>query len=125
MLLALVGGDHVVALSVALVDYHSTKKLKKQVAVPGGSRSYLGKLSVPSWRGPHGSHSHVAEDTIGPRSPDSLGQSCVDGGLGAVPRGGPAGQFRTMCVRLSPQQTLRFLLRPDVPAWPTPLGDSG
>lgn len=38
VLLALVAGDHVVALSVALVDYHSTKKLKKQVppaATPG------------------------------------------------------------------------------------------
>ncbi|XP_053074225.1 growth arrest-specific protein 6 isoform X3 [Acinonyx jubatus] len=33
VLLALVGGDHVVALSVALVDYHSTKKLKKQLVV--------------------------------------------------------------------------------------------
>lgn len=45
VLLALVGGDHVVALSVALVDYHSTKKLKKQVplaAAPG----------LPSWAGP-------------------------------------------------------------------------
>ncbi|KAF0884858.1 GAS6 protein, partial [Crocuta crocuta] len=33
VLLALVAGDHVVALSVALVDYHSTKKLKKQLVV--------------------------------------------------------------------------------------------
>ncbi|XP_043439555.1 growth arrest-specific protein 6 isoform X1 [Prionailurus bengalensis] len=33
VLLALVGGDRVVALSVALVDYHSTKKLKKQLVV--------------------------------------------------------------------------------------------
>uniref|UniRef100_A0A452S6F4 Growth arrest specific 6 n=1 Tax=Ursus americanus TaxID=9643 RepID=A0A452S6F4_URSAM len=33
VLLALVGGDHVVALSVALVDYHSTKKLKKQLVI--------------------------------------------------------------------------------------------
>lgn len=31
VLLALVGGDQAVVLSVALVDYHSTKKLKKQV----------------------------------------------------------------------------------------------
>lgn len=31
VLLALVGDDHAVLLSVALVDYHSTKKLKKQV----------------------------------------------------------------------------------------------
>uniref|UniRef100_A0A8P0SBU8 Growth arrest-specific protein 6 n=1 Tax=Canis lupus familiaris TaxID=9615 RepID=A0A8P0SBU8_CANLF len=33
VLLALVAGDHVVALSVALVDYHSTKKLKKQLVI--------------------------------------------------------------------------------------------
>ncbi|XP_059851878.1 growth arrest-specific protein 6 isoform X2 [Delphinus delphis] len=33
MLLALVGDDQAVALSVALVDYHSTKKLKKQLVV--------------------------------------------------------------------------------------------
>ncbi|XP_005373989.1 PREDICTED: growth arrest-specific protein 6 isoform X1 [Chinchilla lanigera] len=33
VLLALVGGNHTVALSVALVDYHSTKKLKKQLVV--------------------------------------------------------------------------------------------
>ncbi|XP_022358685.1 growth arrest-specific protein 6 isoform X2 [Enhydra lutris kenyoni] len=33
VLLALVGGDHTVALSVALVDYHSTKKLKKQLVI--------------------------------------------------------------------------------------------
>nr|XP_006218248.1 growth arrest-specific protein 6 isoform X2 [Vicugna pacos] len=33
VLLALVGDDHAVALSVALVDYHSTKKLKKQLVV--------------------------------------------------------------------------------------------
>ena len=31
VLLALVGDHQAVALSVALVDYHSTKKLKKQV----------------------------------------------------------------------------------------------
>ena len=31
VLLALVGDSQAVALSVALVDYHSTKKLKKQV----------------------------------------------------------------------------------------------
>ncbi|XP_023416401.1 growth arrest-specific protein 6 isoform X3 [Cavia porcellus] len=33
VLLALVGGNDTVALSVALVDYHSTKKLKKQLVV--------------------------------------------------------------------------------------------
>lgn len=33
VLLALVGADQAVALSVALVDYHSTKKLKKQLVV--------------------------------------------------------------------------------------------
>ncbi|XP_058897521.1 growth arrest-specific protein 6 [Kogia breviceps] len=33
MLLALVGDDQAVALSVALVDYHSTKKLKKQLVI--------------------------------------------------------------------------------------------
>ncbi|XP_037384560.1 growth arrest-specific protein 6 [Talpa occidentalis] len=33
VLLALVAEDHAVALSVALVDYHSTKKLKKQLVV--------------------------------------------------------------------------------------------
>ncbi|EHB07273.1 Growth arrest-specific protein 6 [Heterocephalus glaber] len=33
VLLALVGGNHTVALSIALVDYHSTKKLKKQLVV--------------------------------------------------------------------------------------------
>lgn len=49
MLLALVGSDQVVALSVALVDYHSTKKLKKQVAVPGGSL-----LSPREALSPHG-----------------------------------------------------------------------
>lgn len=31
VLFALVGNNHTVTLSVALVDYHSTKKLKKQV----------------------------------------------------------------------------------------------
>lgn len=34
VLFALVGDNHTVSLSVALVDYHSTKKLKKQVAPP-------------------------------------------------------------------------------------------
>lgn len=41
VLFALVGDDHTVALSLALVDYHSTKKLKKQVpltALPWGLR---------------------------------------------------------------------------------------
>lgn len=33
VLLALVGANHTVALSVALVDYHSTKRLKKQLVV--------------------------------------------------------------------------------------------
>lgn len=33
VLLALVGDNHIVPLSVALVDYHSTKKLKKQLVV--------------------------------------------------------------------------------------------
>ncbi|XP_033290857.1 growth arrest-specific protein 6 isoform X3 [Orcinus orca] len=33
MLLALVGDDQAVVLSVALVDYHSTKKLKKQLVI--------------------------------------------------------------------------------------------
>ncbi|XP_016068378.1 PREDICTED: growth arrest-specific protein 6 [Miniopterus natalensis] len=33
VLFALVGDDHTVTLSVALVDYHSTKKLKKQLVV--------------------------------------------------------------------------------------------
>lgn len=33
VLFALVGGNHTVALSVALVDYHSTKKLKKQLVI--------------------------------------------------------------------------------------------
>ncbi|XP_075419499.1 growth arrest-specific protein 6 [Tenrec ecaudatus] len=33
VLLALMGEDHTVPLSVALVDYHSTKKLKKQLVV--------------------------------------------------------------------------------------------
>ncbi|KAM4862541.1 growth arrest-specific protein 6 [Urocitellus parryii] len=33
VLMALVGQDHTVPLSVALVDYHSTKKLKKQLVV--------------------------------------------------------------------------------------------
>lgn len=33
VLLALVGDNHVIPLSVALVDYHSTKKLKKQLVV--------------------------------------------------------------------------------------------
>lgn len=35
VLLALVGDNHIVPLSVALVDYHSTKKLKKQVGLNG------------------------------------------------------------------------------------------
>jgi growth arrest-specific 6 len=33
VLFALVADDHTVPLSVALVDYHSTKKLKKQVGL--------------------------------------------------------------------------------------------
>ena len=37
VLLALVGDNHVVPLSVALVDYHSTKKLKKQVGLNGAT----------------------------------------------------------------------------------------
>ncbi|MBV94599.1 Growth arrest-specific protein 6, partial [Eschrichtius robustus] len=35
LLLALVGADQAVVLSVALVDYHSTKRLKKQLHVEG------------------------------------------------------------------------------------------
>ena len=52
VLFALVGDNHAVALSVALVDYHSTKKLKKQVpcailpegggAAPASSNQPLG-----------------------------------------------------------------------------------
>lgn len=38
VLLALVGDNHVVPLSVALVDYHSTKKLKKQVELNGAQK---------------------------------------------------------------------------------------
>lgn len=37
VLLALVGDNDVIPLSVALVDYHSTKKLKKQVGLNGAS----------------------------------------------------------------------------------------
>ena len=44
VLLALVGGDHVVALSVALVDYHSTKKLKKQVPLAAAQASPPGRV---------------------------------------------------------------------------------
>lgn len=60
VLLALVGEHQAVALSVALVDYHSTKKLKKQVVTPPGhqnlppgapSACHGGLSSVPgSWR---------------------------------------------------------------------------
>ncbi|CAO2611521.1 Growth arrest-specific protein 6 [Lemmus lemmus] len=39
VLLALVGDNHVVPLSVALVDYHSTKKLKKQVRLNGATEA--------------------------------------------------------------------------------------
>lgn len=42
VLFALVGDNHTVSLSVALVDYHSTKKLKKQVPLP---------TPPPGWRG--------------------------------------------------------------------------
>lgn len=38
VLLALVGDRQAVALSVALVDYHSTKKLKKQVLLAAAPR---------------------------------------------------------------------------------------
>lgn len=95
VLLALVGSDHVVVLSVALVDYHSTKKLKKQVplaATPGlPSRAgphILPREAVPTSHGPHGSDSRRAEDTADPRSPNSLGQSRVGRGPGAVMRWG-------------------------------------
>lgn len=59
VLLALVGDSQAVALSVALVDYHSTKKLKKQVqltaaphprskAEPPGSAAPPLALEVPA-----------------------------------------------------------------------------
>lgn len=44
VLLALVGDNHVVPLSVALVDYHSTKKLKKQVRLNEAARTWRASL---------------------------------------------------------------------------------
>lgn len=46
VLFALVVEDHTVALSVALVDYHSTKKLKKQVRLAMLPRGWRGCPSV-------------------------------------------------------------------------------
>lgn len=46
VLFALVGDDHTVTLSVALVDYHSTKKLKKQVPLTILPRGWRGCPSV-------------------------------------------------------------------------------
>lgn len=51
VLLALVGDNHVVPLSVALVDYHSTKKLKKQVRLNGAARTWSQlRLGYPDLR---------------------------------------------------------------------------
>lgn len=44
VLLALVGDNHVIPLSVALVDYHSTKKLKKQVRLNEAARTWRASL---------------------------------------------------------------------------------
>lgn len=46
VLFALVGDDHTVALSLALVDYHSTKKLKKQVPLTVLPRGLRGCPSI-------------------------------------------------------------------------------
>lgn len=48
VLLALVGEDHAIALSVALVDYHSTKKLKKQVPLPAPASCQQQGVHPPS-----------------------------------------------------------------------------
>lgn len=51
VLFALVGDNHTVALSVALVDYHSTKKLKKQVpcaVLPEGGGAAPAPSNLPS-----------------------------------------------------------------------------
>ncbi|XP_047611988.1 growth arrest-specific protein 6 isoform X3 [Phacochoerus africanus] len=46
VLLALVGGDQAVVLSVALVDYHSTKKLKKQLVVLAAESVTLALMEI-------------------------------------------------------------------------------
>ena len=76
VLLALVAGDHVVALSVALVDYHSTKKLKKQVPLTvapasllGGAQSCLRKLT--QGRAAFTSPTATWLGTLDPRSPNT------------------------------------------------------
>lgn len=56
MLFALVGNNHTVALSVALVDYHSTKKLKKQVLLA---------ILPQGWRGCSGIQQHPGLCTLG------------------------------------------------------------
>lgn len=52
VLFALVGDNHTVTLSVALVDYHSTKKLKKQVPLPIGPQG--GRAAPASSKQPLG-----------------------------------------------------------------------
>lgn len=46
VLFALVGNNHTVALSVALVDYHSTKKLKKQLVVLAAENVTLALMEI-------------------------------------------------------------------------------
>ncbi|KAI5269296.1 growth arrest-specific protein 6 isoform X2 [Manis pentadactyla] len=51
VLLALVGDDHAVLLSVALVDYHSTKKLKKQLVVLAVGSTVLALMEIKACDG--------------------------------------------------------------------------
>ncbi|XP_073068393.1 growth arrest-specific protein 6 isoform X3 [Manis javanica] len=51
VLLALVGDDHTVLLSVALVDYHSTKKLKKQLVVLAMGSTVLTLMEIKACDG--------------------------------------------------------------------------
>ncbi|KAK2498018.1 hypothetical protein MC885_021757, partial [Smutsia gigantea] len=51
VLLALVGDDHAVLLSVALVDYHSTKKLKKQLVVLAMGSTVLALMEIKACDG--------------------------------------------------------------------------
>ncbi|XP_023378673.1 growth arrest-specific protein 6 [Pteropus vampyrus] len=46
VLFALVGNNHTVALSVALVDYHSTKKLKKQLVILAMENTALALMEI-------------------------------------------------------------------------------
>lgn len=92
VLIALVGQDHTVPLSVALVDYHSTKKLKKQVGCASASAATAPRAWEPTTWGGVPAPASPGTGALDPGGPLRLGDHSCGGHLHTTGRQTVAGQ---------------------------------